>query len=851
MAEDNCVLSSLVSNTASWSLANDDALLGALQDISQNLLSRTGQVLDKMDKLALRAESVQIKLDTANNNFLGLSNTKFIEARVYDDNEETGKTEDVPDNKNQLSEEDIILEAFKQGLNFVNSGFEKIPIENSDSESDTEEEKHFYVLQPINQYHLRPLPAVIGTSEWFDDDKIGLAEDNRAVEEEVQSESESEDENVVRDEDRNEESDFSSDSETKDKTEEAKQVSPPLTSKVDHFDSESEFSEDEDDELFKPKQKPTEDIQKELKTPTVSRDEEVKRQKSANSDLSEDELQQKVVSLSFADELSSKLGSSKTTKIPLSDGEVDEQNELIKEREEYIEPKPKLIQKSALFYSSESDDDLFSGKASLPKKAVKVKSNKPKTESSKKEGPNFKHDVLSRQDDNREKAPPLPPQAIIPPPKSNILDDSTDNESGNEELDIFADLKVTKPVKADEENKKKPKGLFSFSDDSDSEDDIFADIGGKLANNSNKKDQQTKKSHGSEKFVSNFVEEDRPVNDNEDDLFADVGVKSQAIKSIEDKNEDTTEPIVIDSIDKEVSDPSNDESAVNETIPQDAITHPKKAPVGGVSMFGKGFNLGSLLKKKVSPGTGEDAVDAEEDAPAMKESNVNQENKSIEERPAPSDSSVLPINIDDMANVEAKALDTVTKSRPKINKGRRPPTRAGRKKVEDISIFTDLTEPTSKADITANDLEPTSVNKREGAKPVGGVSLFGGFNPTDVINRKSKEKGVLGSVNSAPEDFSVSPISISLAPTLTSEDKSEDEDSSLFDEPPPMDIKPTKDNSSKDIFGDSDSDDDLFSDLISKTEQKPNVSVMTKNNLFGFDEEVEEDDIFADIMKKK
>ena len=194
MAADNCVLSSLVSNTASWSLANDDALLGALQDISQNLLSRTGQVLDKMDKLAQRAESVQIKLDTANNNFLGLSNTKFIEARVYDDNEETGKTEDVPDNKNQLSEEDIILEAFKQGLNFVNSGFEKIPIENSDSESDTEEEKQFYVLQPINQYHLRPLPAVIGTSEWFDDDKIGLAEDNRAAEEEVQSESESEDE---------------------------------------------------------------------------------------------------------------------------------------------------------------------------------------------------------------------------------------------------------------------------------------------------------------------------------------------------------------------------------------------------------------------------------------------------------------------------------------------------------------------------------------------------------------------------------------------------------------------------------------------------------------------------------
>merc|ERR1711988_1911164 len=92
--------------------------------------------------------SVQIKLDNANNNFLGLSNTKFIEARVYDDSDEAIKTEDVPDNKLQLSEEDIIVEAFKQGLEFVNSDFEKVPIENSDSESDTEEGKPFTFCSP-------------------------------------------------------------------------------------------------------------------------------------------------------------------------------------------------------------------------------------------------------------------------------------------------------------------------------------------------------------------------------------------------------------------------------------------------------------------------------------------------------------------------------------------------------------------------------------------------------------------------------------------------------------------------------------------------------------------------------
>ena len=61
--------------------------------------------------------------------------------------------------------------------------------------------------------------------------------------------------------------------------------------------------------------------------------------------------------------------------------------------------------------------------------------------------------------------------------------------------------------------------------------------------------------------------------------------------------------------------------------------------------------------------------------------------QSIAQKDAVSDSSVLPINVGDIPSVEAKALDTVTRSRPKMNKGRRPQTRAGRKKVEEIPLF--------------------------------------------------------------------------------------------------------------------------------------------------------------------
>merc|ERR1712110_685722 len=383
---------------------------------------------------------------------------------------------------------------------------------------------------------------------------------------------------------------------------------------------------------------------------------------------------------------------------------------------------------------------------------------------------------LPVSDVNREKAPP--PAAIIPPAKSKLFVDSTDDESDNEEPDIFADLKVAKPKIDDQDKKKSSKGLFSFSDDSGSEDDIFADIGGKHVNNSK-------------------TEEEQPSDSSPNDLFTDVGLSSPEVK---DKGENVT-------------------------------SQSRKAPVGGVSMFGKGFNLGSLLKKKEKSGSNDEAEDTTD---AKVDTTTDQDDKEVEQSKARKlesvDSLVLPINIGDMPSVEAK------------------------------SLFTDIAEdketgaqPISAAEIICSedeDVEP----KRETVKAlIGGISLFGSFNPSDALSKKSNEKeenGLFGEINSAPEDFSDFP-SVATSPSNV-EDKSVDGDGPLFTEPPPMDSKPAKDIVAKDIFGDSDSDDDLFGDLISKTGQKPNVPFSVKNSMFGFDEEDDdEDDIFSDIMKKK
>merc|ERR1712147_249275 len=93
--------------------------------------------------------------------------------------------------------------------------------------------------------------------------KIGLADEVKGEEDEAQSETESEDESeaVVRNKDKSDESDFSSDSDTELQTEEVKKVEkviPTSSTRVDLSDTVSEFSDYDDDELFKPKPKPTE-----------------------------------------------------------------------------------------------------------------------------------------------------------------------------------------------------------------------------------------------------------------------------------------------------------------------------------------------------------------------------------------------------------------------------------------------------------------------------------------------------------------------------------------------------------------------------------------------------------------
>uniref|UniRef100_A0A3B4A4Y4 Uncharacterized protein n=1 Tax=Periophthalmus magnuspinnatus TaxID=409849 RepID=A0A3B4A4Y4_9GOBI len=72
-------------NSANWSLAADSGLFLFLQDFSQRMLSKTHEIEKQLDSLIRDTKATDSCLHSVFNDFLMLSNTQFIENRVYDE----------------------------------------------------------------------------------------------------------------------------------------------------------------------------------------------------------------------------------------------------------------------------------------------------------------------------------------------------------------------------------------------------------------------------------------------------------------------------------------------------------------------------------------------------------------------------------------------------------------------------------------------------------------------------------------------------------------------------------------------------------------------------------------------
>nr|XP_049592197.1 WASH complex subunit 2A isoform X2 [Syngnathus scovelli] len=242
-------------SSANWSLAADSGLFLFLQDFSQRMLSRTHEMEKQLDSLIRDTKATDSSLHSVFNDFLMLSNTQFIENRVYDEEveEPVPKTDAVDKQADQKSREQKeaelipkMQEAVTYGLKVLESAFEHLDIKagNSDSEDEEASDRLEAILEPKDLYVDRPLPFLIGSQAFMEQEDVGLGDlssDELSVDSERDSVIDSED---IKDEDNSDE-DFMQEA---DRHSNKKKASSMVSSDEDEDDDDSDIFGESDKE---------------------------------------------------------------------------------------------------------------------------------------------------------------------------------------------------------------------------------------------------------------------------------------------------------------------------------------------------------------------------------------------------------------------------------------------------------------------------------------------------------------------------------------------------------------------------------------------------------------------------
>ncbi|XP_018080866.1 WASH complex subunit 2A isoform X2 [Xenopus laevis] len=174
-------------SSQNWSLGADAGLLNFLREFSQQTISRTHEIEKQLDGLIREAKATDCRLHNVFNDFLMLSNTQFIENRVYDEEVEdhvvkadAGNKPEQEKTREQKEAELIpkIQEAVNYGLQVLENAFEQLDIKagNSDSEEEEVNERVDLILEPKDLYIDRPLPLLIGSQQFMQQEDVGLGD---------------------------------------------------------------------------------------------------------------------------------------------------------------------------------------------------------------------------------------------------------------------------------------------------------------------------------------------------------------------------------------------------------------------------------------------------------------------------------------------------------------------------------------------------------------------------------------------------------------------------------------------------------------------------------------------------
>ncbi|XP_053477043.1 WASH complex subunit 2 isoform X2 [Ictalurus furcatus] len=472
-------------NSASWSLAADSGLFLYLQDFSQWMLSKTHEIEKQLDGLIRDTKATDSCLHTVFNEFLMLSNIQFIENRVYDEEVEepvpkTEAQEKHPEQEKTREQKEAELipkvqEAVNYGLKVLESAFEQLDVKvgNSDSEDEEAADRVEPILEPKDLYIDRPLPYLIGSQVFMEQDDVGLGDlssDEMSIDSDRESFVESE---VDKDQEEHSDEDFDQERESQ-----GSLKKKPVSS--------DEEEENEDSDLFGESDKDEDEARRDDVGPASFADQLAARIKDATKKPETDRT-----SLSSGTSVTKRKNQGK--KLP--EARVEDEDEMFKppkmEDDEYspFGGNGGLFSGGKGLFDDDEQGDLFSEapkkekEQGVSKKTEHVNTKKPPTgavsifpENRLFGSPNGSDSLESKENDSpvKSKVQAARKQTSL---GSGLFDDNEDDD------DFFSGKTLKKPTFAAQE-KAKPKttaDLFGGEDDDDDEDGDFFGVGSRSA----------------------------------------------------------------------------------------------------------------------------------------------------------------------------------------------------------------------------------------------------------------------------------------------------------------------------------------------------------------------------------
>ncbi|KAL4158847.1 hypothetical protein PRNP1_004621 [Phytophthora ramorum] len=157
----------LALDVSNWALHSDHELHAFLKRYSADLFGRTKELEDNVPDIAADADSAHVRLKNTFNQFLMLSNNQFIENHVYDEEQEDFFAAEAKDGGAKAAAEFIVSKyraALDLGLEAMKLFVVMVEEDDTSSQFDT----------VLDIYNERPLPFIIGTREFLEDETLGL-----------------------------------------------------------------------------------------------------------------------------------------------------------------------------------------------------------------------------------------------------------------------------------------------------------------------------------------------------------------------------------------------------------------------------------------------------------------------------------------------------------------------------------------------------------------------------------------------------------------------------------------------------------------------------------------------------